>query len=513
MNKNNFSFWTPVEITKGKDESGKNVMKLGGIASTFDEDADGEFLDPNGFDIDDFEKIGLVNWHHMAKDQPATIVGEPTRVELRPEGFYVETTLYPSSKVARDVWELAQTLAKDSKTRKLGYSVEGQVVERGSEDENHPDYNIVKKAKITGLAITHMPKNPKTFAEIIKSFQSGSLSGETTTGVHDEEEESGMSTKKGKALIKESVDKDLKNLQKSFRIGELDENHTIDKIFEIFTDINIQKANNIFTILKAMKNNKVTNNQIEKAMSALGLSYDENNPFLVKGEESEENPSEVRTETSAARKIRESGLSHSDLMNKIAKLSEDEEEEIEEEEIEENEEKDEIKKAVSGNINKAIVNIISKKIEKSQKDNFQQNKAIATLIKANSEQLQKSYEANVELKGHLEEQKNIIAQQNRIIKSLADTLSSTPQPRKSLVKGFSEKESFQKGREEAPQGTVLSMSKNYKQVLDLVDGMTFAKGNFDSELSKATTTFESTKVLPENIISRIKQETGITIIG
>ena len=505
---NNFKFWTPLEITKGKDEKGEAIMKLGGIASTFDKDADGEFLDPNGFDIDDFEKIGLVNWHHMAKDQPATIVGEPTRVELRPEGFYVETTLYPSSKVARDVWELAQTLAKDSKTRKLGYSVEGQVVERGSEDENHPDYNIVKKAKITGLAITHMPKNPMTFAEIIKSFQSGSLSEETTTGVHDEEEESGISTKKGKALMKESVNKDLKNLQKSFRIGELDENDTIDKIFETFTDINIQKANNIFTILKAMKNNKVTNNQIEKAMSALGLSYDENNPFLVKGEESEENPAEVKTETSAARKIRESGLSQSDLMNKIAKLSEDEEEEIEE-----NEEKDEIKKAVSGNINKAIVNIISKKIEKSQKDNFQQNKAIATLIKANSEQLQKSYEANVELKGHLEEQKNIIAQQNRIIKSLADTLSSTPQPRKSLVKGFAEKESFQKGREEAPQGTVLSMSKNYKQVLDLVDGMTFAKGNFDSELSKATTTFESTKVLPENIINRIKQETGITIIG
>ena len=241
-----------------------------------------------------------------------------------------------------------------------------------------------------------MPKNPKTFAEIIKSFQSGSLSEETTEGVQSEEEDSGISTKKGKALIKESVDKDLKNLQKSFRIGKLDENDTIDKIFEIFTDINIQKANNIFTILKAMKNNKVTNNQIEKAMGALGLSYDENNPFLVKGEESEENPSEVKTETSAARKIRESGLSHSDLMNKIAKLSEDEEEEIEEiEENEEVEEKDEIKKAVSGNINKAIVNIISKKIEKSQKDNFQQNKAIATLIKANSEQLQKSYEAYV----------------------------------------------------------------------------------------------------------------------
>ena len=56
MNKNNFNFWTPVEITKGKDESGKNIMKLGGIASTFDEDADGEFLDPNGFDISDFKK-------------------------------------------------------------------------------------------------------------------------------------------------------------------------------------------------------------------------------------------------------------------------------------------------------------------------------------------------------------------------------------------------------------------------------------------------------------------------
>ena len=73
---NNFNFWCPVEISKAIDpNTGEEQMLLGGIASTADEDSDGEFLDPKGFDIKPLLKSGMVNWHHQAKTCPGTIVG------------------------------------------------------------------------------------------------------------------------------------------------------------------------------------------------------------------------------------------------------------------------------------------------------------------------------------------------------------------------------------------------------------------------------------------------------
>ena len=186
---NSFKFWCPIEKAQETIDptTGEQVMRLGGIASTSDEDADGEFLDPKGFDIKPLMASGMVNWHHQAKGQPATIIGEPTKAEIRPEGLYIETDLYPSSKIACDVWELANTLEKDSKTRRLGYSIEGKVVKRKSNNKNSPDYKKIVKAIITGVAITHQPKNPKTFANIIK--------GEIDDDMDDDEE-----TKEEKSL-------------------------------------------------------------------------------------------------------------------------------------------------------------------------------------------------------------------------------------------------------------------------------------------------------------------------
>lgn len=508
MKNNNFNFWTPLDIRKGKDANGKKVMILGGIASTIDKDSDGENIDPSGFDMNDFRDIGFVNWHHGAKDKPATVIGEPSKVELRPEGFYVESQLYPSSKMAQEVYELAETLERDSPTRKLGYSIEGTVIERGSDDENHPDYNIVKKAKITGLAITHMPKNPKTFAQIIKGFVGGEMN---STNSEEGEEETGMSTKKGKALIKESVDSKLKVLQKSYKIIKLDENTIFDKIFDTFPNINIEKAKGIFTILtkidEGMKNKTISSSQIEKAMGALGLNINEENPFLEKGEK----------ETVSGKKIT---MSPTEVAEAVARKTGDNP--TTEDEEDENEDEDTLEKGIEskpiGTIGKtsserAAFKILNQKIEKGQKENFTQNKALATLVKAQLEQGNAILEENTSLK-------NIIADQNRIIKGLFDNLSTIqqqPQPRKSMQRatGFTERESFAKSQQAEQinqRGTnVLSMSRDFKQVLNLIDSATFEKG-YDAEMSKATTSFESSKTLPSNIIERLKTEKGITII-
>lgn len=237
-------------------------MRLGGIASTSDEDSDGEFLDPKGFDIKPLINSGMVNWHHQAKGQPATIIGEPSKAEIRPEGLYIETDLYPSSAIARDVWDLAQTLEKDSKTRRLGYSIEGKVVKRKSNDKKSPDYKKIVKAIITGVAITHQPKNPKTFANIIK--------GEIDEDFEDEVEES-LYTENGKALKKESVNKKLKN--QTFSKSE-----AIEKLFKDIPGIDIEKAEKIYLMTSKfakMKGKKrVTDEDISKAYEALGLEIE-----------------------------------------------------------------------------------------------------------------------------------------------------------------------------------------------------------------------------------------------
>ena len=68
-----------------------------------------------------------------------------------------------------------------------------------------------------------------------------------------------------------------------------------------------------------------------------------------------------------------------------------------------------------------------------------------------------------------------------------------------------------KGGQVKSNGNQVSMSKQPHIVAEILDQATFAKG-FDDEFSKACTAFEANKVLPANIIARIKNETGIEIV-
>lgn len=159
----NFNFWVPLEISKGKDKKGEEVMRIGGIASTGHEDSDEETLETAGFDVKPLLKSGFLNYHHMQKSDPSAIIGEPTKAEITKKGLYIEGTLYKDSPMAKKVYELAQLLEKSSSTRRLGFSIEGKATER---DPMNPKRII--KASITGCAVTFSPKNSHTLAEIIK---------------------------------------------------------------------------------------------------------------------------------------------------------------------------------------------------------------------------------------------------------------------------------------------------------------------------------------------------------
>jgi len=163
-----FRFYVPLEIKKAKDKHGREIMKISGVASTMDRDSDGEVLDPNGFDFDTFLEKGFINWHHQTGEDPNSIIGEPIKAFVKDDKFHVEGVLYSWSKKAKDVYDLANKLTKSNSKRRLGWSIEGKAIEKDMLDERY-----VKKAKITGLAITPTPKNASTFLDVMKGERTG----------------------------------------------------------------------------------------------------------------------------------------------------------------------------------------------------------------------------------------------------------------------------------------------------------------------------------------------------
>lgn len=491
-----FVFWCPLQ--KSEDiidpTTGEQIMRLGGIASTVDEDSDGEFLDPKGFDIQPLLKSGMVNWHHQAKEHPDTIIGEPSKAEIRPEGLYIETDLYPSSKVACDVWELANTLERDSKTRRLGYSIEGKVLKRKSNDKNSPDYKHIIKAIITGVAVTHMPKNPKTFANIIK--------GEIDDDFNEEEEdqnqeEKALDTENGAALKKESVDEKLK-------VTTFSKAEVLERLFQDIAGISIKRAEQIYTMLQKfahMKGKKITEDDIQKAYEVLGLNFESDG--IEKG--------------CGSKKAEATEEDDEELIDKGDETEETEDEETEDDYSDDSDEEDDddsedkVKKARGGD----RFNRIEKAIAASHHINSKYIRALGVMIKDASQKLDAAAEREIELKEIIKAQDETISILSEKIEEFGDF---TPAP-KSLSHARPVERTFAKAKDNdftqnersAGNPNAISMSKNPNQVAELLDQATFAKG-YDEEFSKACTAFEAVHNLPSNIIARMKNEFGVEIV-
>lgn len=166
--KDRFNFYLPAELEKGKSEdTGEEVMKIKGIASTPDKDSDGEILEPMGFDVSRFLSHGFFNYNHLGRKDASAIIGEPTKAEVTNKGLYIEGELYKGHPLAKSVWELAKILTKNNSKRRLGYSIEGRALER---DKMNP--KRITKALITGCAVTPSPVNKNTFLDLVKGEQS-----------------------------------------------------------------------------------------------------------------------------------------------------------------------------------------------------------------------------------------------------------------------------------------------------------------------------------------------------
>jgi hypothetical protein len=502
-----FDFWFPIQdIKKAKDKDGNEVMRVKGIASTHHKDTDDEELDPNGFNLKPFLSTGLVNYHHQQKNTPKAIIGEPTVAKITKAGMYVECDLYPSSPLAQDVFDQMKIMQRDSKTRRMGFSIEGHATERDPLNEKK-----VLKADITGLAITPQPKNGRTFAEIIKAMNTGEDLEETEEEKEKNKKDKATDTENASALKKESVDDKLKTLTKA---------EVYEKIFSDFPGIEIGISKQIFKLTEKISNmskkQNITEDDIKKAYGALGVDSieksDESNPF-EDGDEDDEK--EEKPKKKPAKKKMEKA--------KPAPEEDDEDESDEEDEEEEapapkpEKKKNEKPAFMKGKeetetTKGGILGEIKKAIDDSRNETAQLFRAIGTIVKAQQTEISN-------LKSIIKAQDNTLGDINDNIVKANDAIEelgeSTP-GRKSLTKARERNfnEASKDGLEKAGEGNATEkgvVSKtNRIAVLDILDKKTFEKG-FDDEFSLATRNYEATGALSANVITRLKNENGITI--
>lgn len=209
-----FQFDIPIEAFFKSARDGEE-RRIGGVCTTEEIDSQNEVILQDGLDFGPFLKSGWFNDNH----DPSTdgILGYPTKAELRTlptgrKGWYVEGYLLKGdgSTRADRIWELANALQKTD--RRLGFSVEGKILDRDPEDPTK-----VRKAAVSEVAITKCPVNTGTqLAVLAKSLSAGNavsdpgaapgegfpLRAESLEGGSDEDEEKKKKKKKKRRLTK-----------------------------------------------------------------------------------------------------------------------------------------------------------------------------------------------------------------------------------------------------------------------------------------------------------------------
>lgn len=199
MNNDLFSFFLEADISKSENSSEERIIR--GYASSPNADRQGESMVQKGLDITNFVKHGWLNFDH----DNSVILGYPTEnTHIDENGLWVEGVLLKGVPVADDLWNLAIALKKSNAPRKLGFSIEGKVLERKG--------NTITKAAIYNCALTANPVNTDaTWDAVVKSFSSNSDI-DTVKSLEAGYGTSPETQTDGGALRKESIDTHVKKL-------------------------------------------------------------------------------------------------------------------------------------------------------------------------------------------------------------------------------------------------------------------------------------------------------------
>ena len=147
-------------VNKNFDPAKATGRFVQGYASTPAWDSDGESIVKSGLDVSYYNQQGWLNYMH--KNTPEAIIGIPVYSKIDHIGFFTKGMLFKDIQMAEDVWKLASQLKSLGNPRKLGFSIEGKVVQRSEINKSK-----IVKAKVTNVAVTHIPVNTEATFELV----------------------------------------------------------------------------------------------------------------------------------------------------------------------------------------------------------------------------------------------------------------------------------------------------------------------------------------------------------
>jgi hypothetical protein len=180
MKEEDFKFYLPIDIVKGEKE--EDDWRIEGVASTPDEDLQGETVDQSGLDISMLKAgRGLFNWDHqkgpeflLGQIEDADFVNDNGKKALKVKGY-----LFKHQDKSKALYNVLKSLKKANGPR-VHMSIEGKVVQR-----DFVNNKAIKKARIDKVALTMDPVNPYTYAELVKSLNNPEQVQESTKPTED----------------------------------------------------------------------------------------------------------------------------------------------------------------------------------------------------------------------------------------------------------------------------------------------------------------------------------------
>lgn len=562
MSEKRFRFWLPIDkIEKAVNDKGEEIMRIGGIASTMRKDFDGQRLDFRGFDVSYLAERGVVNWNHSKN--PEAVIGEPTKIEFRPEGLYVESELYADSDLAKEVYKLGKRFQKHSKTRRLGYSIEGACPKNadGTSPINIP------KARITGLALTVNPKNADSIVNIIKGdfhdysdddaadqaqiadlnslANGGSVTyliditrPDGTRMVVDKDynlkiyKDLSCASSSGQAIMPSHVDGQLKNqLQKGLNWDETMEN---PKFFEFCCKHNQEDRDSgeLHELTPKERNRLLdewqkTGNQhkpyeqqttylsksvvMGKIIDRCGVISMETVDKIYKSI----NPTEMENNlTNITEEMLEKALS---ILNPELASTPATPEAVAATATEE----EQVKKGVNAEATTVEATATTEEataaqpapefvtLQKSLEAQTQQFAQMGVLFKGINEKLNRTLQANEELTAKVVDLEKAL-DSTPVNGGRKSATSATSVKERTFNNNNAGEENIEKGIGGADANTLHAKSHK-RQIVNIMDEMTFAKG-IDNEMANAMTLFETSNTIAPNVVKRIQSERGITIV-
>lgn len=165
-----FQIHIPVELEKSKDADGEDAWVVKGIASTPDQDLQGEVVDQNGLDIAPLKAgRGLFNVDHQKG--PENVIGQIEDAEfVKADGkkvLMVKGYLFKHQPRAQAFYNIMKSVKPGSAPR-VHMSIEGKILQRDVVNKS-----VIRNARIDKVALTLDPVNPYTYADLSKSLAAG----------------------------------------------------------------------------------------------------------------------------------------------------------------------------------------------------------------------------------------------------------------------------------------------------------------------------------------------------